>query len=120
MRKVYASRLSAIDEALRKHMPEETRWTRPDGGMCLWLELPPGFDASELLIHAKERGVLFAPGRYFYVQNPLPNTLRLGYAGLDEKQIARGVATLADILRAEMRKRQRGVRRAERSRVALV
>ncbi len=120
MRKVYASRLLALDEALRKHMPEGTRWTRPDGGMCLWLELPPGFDASELLIHVKERGVLFAPGRYFYVQSPLPNTLRLGYAGLDEKQIARGVATLADLLRVEMRKRQRGVRRAERSRVALV
>ncbi len=120
MRKVYASRLVALDEALRKHMPEGTRWTRPEGGMCLWLELPPGFDASELLIHAKERGVLFAPGRYFYVQNPLPNTLRLGYAGLDEKQIARGVTILADILRVEMRKRQRGVRRAERSRVALV
>ena len=120
MRKVYASRLNALDEALRKHMPEETRWTRPEGGMCLWLELPPGFDASELLIHVKERGVLFAPGRYFYVQNPLPNTLRLGFANLNEKQIARGVATLADMLRIEMRKRQRGVRRAERSRVALV
>jgi len=84
MRKVYASRLLALDEVLRKHMPEGTCWTRPDGGMCLWLELPPGFDASELLIHAKERGVLFAPGRYFYVQNPLPNTLRLGYAGLEK------------------------------------
>src|ERR1700745_4203966 len=56
MRKVYASRLVALDEALRKHMPEDTRWTRPEGGMCLWLELPPGFDASELLIHVKERG----------------------------------------------------------------
>src|ERR1700739_1632398 len=120
MRKVYASRLSALDEALRKHMPEETRWTRPEGGMWLWLGFPPGFDASELLIHSKERGVLFAPGRYFYAQNPLPNTLRLGYAGLDEKQIARGVATLAELLRIEMKKRQRGVRRAERSRVALV
>jgi len=120
MRKIYASRLVALDEALRKNMPEGTRWTRPDGGMCLWLELPPGFDASELLIHAKERSVLFAPGRYFYVQNPLPNTLRLAFAGLDEKQITRGVVTLADLLRVEMRKRQRGVRRAERSRVALV
>jgi 2-aminoadipate transaminase len=120
MRKVYTSRLAALDEALRKHMPEGTRWTRPEGGMCLWLELPPGFDASELLIHVKERGVLFAPGRYFYVQAPLPNTLRLGFASLDEKQIARGVATLAELLKIEMRKRQRGVRRAERSRVALV
>jgi 2-aminoadipate transaminase len=120
MRKVYTARLMALDEALQKHMPEQTRWTRPEGGMCLWLELPPGFDASELLIHVKERGVLFAPGRYFYVQGPLPNTLRLGFAGLDEKQIARGVMTMADLLRVEMRKRQRGVRRAERSRVALV
>jgi 2-aminoadipate transaminase len=120
MRKLYATRLTALDEALRKHMPEETRWTRPEGGMCLWLELPPGFDASELLIHAKERGLLFAPGRYFYVQSHLPNTLRLGFANLSEKELARGAATLADLLRIEMRKRQRGVRRAERSRVALV
>jgi 2-aminoadipate transaminase len=120
MRKIYASRLDALDEALRKHMPEGVRWTRPEGGMCLWLELPPGYDASELLIHVKERGVLFAPGRYFYVQTPQPNTLRLGFAGLDEKRIARGVQTLAEMLRIEMRKRQRGVRRAERSRVALV
>src|SRR5207249_9048665 len=58
MRKVYTSRLAALDEALRKHMPEGTRWTKPEGGMCLWLELPLGFDASELLIHVKERGVL--------------------------------------------------------------
>ena len=120
MRKIYTSRLAALDEALRKHMPEDTRWTRPEGGMCLWLELPPGFDASELLIHVKERGVLFAPGRYFYVQGPLPNTLRLGFASLDEKQIARGVMTVADLLRVEMHKRQRGARRAERNRVALV
>jgi len=120
MRKIYALRLSALDEALRKNMPEETRWTRPEGGMCLWLELPAGFDASELLIHAKERGLLFAPGRYFYVQSHLPNTLRLGFANLDEKELTRGVVTLAELLRIEMKKRQRGVRRAERSRVALV
>jgi len=120
MRKIYALRLAAIDEALRKNMPEGTRWTKPEGGMCLWLELPLGFDASELLIHAKERGVLFAPGRYFYVQSPQPNTLRLSYAALNEKEIARGVAILAELLKVEMRKRQRGVRRAESSRVALV
>jgi len=120
MRKVYASRLNALDEALRKYMPAETRWTRPEGGMCMWLELPPGFDASELLIHAKERGLLFAPGRYFFVQSHLPNTLRLGFANLDEKELTRGVVTLAELLRVEMKKRQRGVRRAERSRVALV
>src|SRR5260370_38391201 len=98
MRKLYAMRLGVLDEALHKHMPEETRWTRPEGGMCLWLELPPGFDASELLIHAKERGLLFAPGRYFYVQNPPPNALQLALAGVHEKETARGVVELADHL----------------------
>ncbi len=123
MRKVYSSRLAALEEALQRHMPEDVRWTRPQGGMCLWVELPPGFDASELLIHMRERGVLFAPGRYFYFQNPQPNTLRLGFAGLDERRIARGVATLGELLRTEMRKRQRpgaARRRLDTSRVALV
>jgi DNA-binding transcriptional MocR family regulator len=68
----------------------------------------------------RERSVLFAPGRYFYFQNSQPNTLRPGFAGLDKREIARGIATLADILRIEMRKQQCGARRAEMPRVALV
>ena len=120
MRKVYRSRLAALEQALSKHMPEGTSWTRPDGGMSVWVMLPPGFDAGELLIHVRERGVLFVPGRYFYVQNPQPNTLRLGFADVDERRIARGVATLGELLRQELRKRQRGVRREEGARVALV
>ena len=120
MRKAYSKRLNAMQSALTKHMPEETKWTRPSGGMCLWVELPPGFDSSELLIHIRERGVLFAPGRYFYLQNPQPNTLRLSFSNVDEKEIARGIATFADVLKQEMRKRQRGSRRVEGARVALV
>lgn len=120
MKKVYRSRLEAIEEALVKHMPEETTWTRPEGGMTIWITLPAGFDAGELLIHMRERGVLFVPGRYFYTQNPQPNTLRLGFASLDEKRIARGVETFGEILRVEFRKRQRGARHESHSRVALI
>jgi 2-aminoadipate transaminase len=119
-RKAYSRRLAALEHALTTHMPSGTKWTRPEGGMCVWVELPPGFDSNELLIHTRERDVLFAPGRYFYFQSPQPNTLRLGFSGVAEREIARGVAILADVLRAEMRKRQRGSRRAEVPRVALV
>ena len=62
-----------------------------EGGMSVWVKLPPGFDAGELLIHARERGVMYVPGRYFYSQNPQPNTVRLGFASLDEKRIMRGI-----------------------------
>jgi 2-aminoadipate transaminase len=119
-RKAYSGRLAALEQALTRHMPSGTKWTRPEGGMCVWLELPPGFDSNELLIHARERGVEFSPGRYFYLQNPQPNALRLGFAGVNEREIARGIAILSDVLRGEMRKRQRGSRRAEVPRVALV
>jgi 2-aminoadipate transaminase len=105
---------------LVRHMPAETRWTHPTGGMCIWLELPPGFDANELLVRARERGVVFAPGRYFYVQSPQPNTLRLSFSGVEERQIARGVSILGEILRSELAKRHRGARRFEPAHVALV
>jgi DNA-binding transcriptional MocR family regulator len=120
MRKVYASRLGAMEEALERHMPEGVEWTHPEGGMSVWVTLPPGFDASELMIHVRERGVLFAPGRYFYFQAPKPNTLRLSFSALDERRIARGIGTLAELLRVEMRKRERGAPRSVRSAVALV
>jgi 2-aminoadipate transaminase len=119
-RKAYSIRLAALEQALTRLMPSGTKWTRPEGGMCLWVELPPGFDSSELLIHVRERGVLFSPGRYFYMQNPQPNTLRLGFAGVKEREIVRGVAIMAEVLRIEMRKRQRGARRVDVPRVALV
>jgi 2-aminoadipate transaminase len=119
-RKAYSGRLAALEQAMTRYMPAGTKWTRPEGGMCVWVELPPGFDSNELLIHSRERGVVFSPGRFFFMQNPQPNTLRLGFAGLNEREIARGIATLSDVLRVEMRKRQRGARRAESSRVALV
>jgi 2-aminoadipate transaminase len=119
MRKICASRLAAVEDALVRHMPAETRWTHPAGGMCIWLELPLGFDANDLLVRARERGVVFAPGRYFYVQSPQPNTLRLAF-GVEEKQIARGIAVLGNILRSELAKRQRGARRFEPARLALV
>ncbi len=119
-RKAYSGRLAALEQALGRHMPSGTKWSRPEGGMCVWVELPPGFDSNELLIHTRERGVVFAPGRYFYFQNTTPNTLRLGFTGVTERDITRGIATLAEVLRIEMRKRQRGARRAEVPQVALV
>ena len=120
MKKVYRGRLEALEAALEKHMPDETTWSRPEGGMSIWVTIPSGLDAGEFLIHVRERGVHFVPGRYFYYQNPQPNTLRLGFAALDEKRIARGVQTLAELLKIELRKRQRGARSESLQRVALI
>ncbi len=120
MKKIYRSRLEVMEAALETFMPEEVGWTRPEGGMSVWVTLPPGFDAGELLIHVRERGVLYIPGRHFYFQNPQPNTLRLGFPSVDEKHITRGIEKLGDLVKSEFRKRQRGARSEAQSRVALV
>jgi DNA-binding transcriptional MocR family regulator len=118
MKKIYRSRLEAMEEALARHMPNSASWTHPNGGMSLWVTLPPGFDSGELLIHARERGIYFLQGRLFYLQQPRPNTLRLGFASVDEKHITRGIQILGDILKSEMR--ERGGRSELAARVAVV
>jgi 2-aminoadipate transaminase len=79
-----------------------------------------GLDAGALLFKARERNVVFAPGRYFYFQAIQANTLRLGFSGLSEKRIAHGAKVLGDLLKAELRLRRRTADRPETSRVALV
>jgi len=120
MKKAHSSRLAAMEETLEKHMPEGTTWSRPEGGMTVWVTLPAGFDAGDLLIHARERGIYFVPGRYFYFQSPQPNTMRFGFSAVDEKSIRRGIQTFCELLKAELRKRQRGGRDEFRGRVALI
>jgi 2-aminoadipate transaminase len=113
MRRVYRRRLEALNEALERHMPEDARWTSPEGGMCIWVRLPAGLDAVELLVRARERGVAFAPGRVFYLDRAEPNTLRLGFSDLSERRIVRGVRVLGDLVREQLR-RSRSGRRSRR------
>lgn len=120
VKNVYRARLEAMEKALQRHMPNSVTWTRAEGGMTLWVTLPPGCDAGELLIHAREHGIIFLPGRYFYAQHPQPNTLRLAFASVDDKRITRGIETFGELLRQELRKRQRGAREESYARVALI
>jgi 2-aminoadipate transaminase len=120
MTKIHRSRLAAMEEALEKYLPDGATWTRPEGGMTVWVTLPPGFDAGELLIHARERKIVFIPGRHFYLQQPQPNTLRLGFSTIPEKLILKGVQVLGDLIRVQLQKRQRGARLEAISREAFI
>ena len=119
-RHLYRSRLAALERALETHLPDEASWIRPEGGMSVWVRLPAGLDAGALLFRARERRVLFTPGRFFYFQAAEPNTLRLGFAGVNEKKIAQGIEILASLIKSELRQRRRAPRRREAARVALV
>lgn len=118
MRALYRERLEGLERALESHFPPEVKWTRPEGGMAVWVRLPEGMDAAELLVKAKARKVWFTPGRHFYFAAPRPHTLRLGYCALTKEQIERGVEILGNLLRAEMRQSRRAGRERTTERLA--
>ena len=104
---VLRSRCDALLEALREHMPEGTRWTEPEGGYQVWVELPEGGDTSELLPDAVSAGVLFAPGAEFHHDGRPSRCLRLTFAMADEAALRRGVAALGGVVRSRAGARQR-------------
>jgi DNA-binding transcriptional MocR family regulator len=94
LRAVYAPRRDALLAGLGDTLPEGSRWTRPDGGMFVWVRLPDGWDADDLLKPALEREVAFVPGWPFFPQQPDRATLRLSFTSHSEAEIAEGLDRL--------------------------
>lgn len=112
VRRALLSRRDALIGSLEREMPPETRWTVPEGGLQLWVELPGGIDTAELLSDAARAGVLFAPGFQFRHDRRSSSGLRLSMAQADEKAIARGIAALAGVVKARLRAPLRDARDA--------
>lgn len=98
LRAAYGRRRDAMLSALERRVPQ-CAWTRPEGGMFLWLELPDNADAGRLLAAAMRRKVAFVPGEPFWVGEPRRNTLRLNFSNCGEAAIEEGVGRLAAALR---------------------
>lgn len=100
LRTTYRARRDAMLAALAREMPEGVSWTRPEGGMFIWLTLPEGIDGAELLARSlKSERVAFVPGRAFFADGSNGNTLRLSFSCADEAMIAEGIARLGRLLR---------------------
>lgn len=95
LRKIYAARRDAMLVALAAHMPEGVSWTKPEGGMFVWLTLPQGMNGADLLAHAlKHQKVAFVPGQAFFADGSEANTLRLSFSLADEAEIEDGMKRL--------------------------
>ena len=93
----YREQLRAMLEELRA-FPEGTRSTRPEGGLFVWVELPSGIDAKELLEQAVARHVAYVPGTHFYCDGGHENTLRLNFSNSTIPQIHEGMAVLRELI----------------------
>ncbi len=99
IRKLYAERRAAMLAALEQHMPSEVQWTRPQGGLFLWITLPFELDAREVLKVALNKGVAFVPGGAFHAAGGGNYTMRLNFSYCNPERIEDGIARLAEAVR---------------------
>ena len=102
LRGVYRQRRDAMLEALARHMPEGTTWTRPGGGFFVWLRLPEPLRAQEVAERAREEGLLIPVGDPFFAEAPVGQYLRLAFSYVTPQQIWKGIMLLGQVL-ASMR-----------------
>ncbi len=99
---LYQSKRDLMLAAMAQEFPNCVRWNRPEGGLFLWLELPPAIDTTELLPKAINRDVAYVTGRPFFPDGTGHNTLRLNFSYADDQHILEGIHRLASVIKAEL------------------
>lgn len=96
---MYRGKRDVMLASLEKYMPEGVTWTKPDGGLFLFITLPEGYDATELFHMALEQNVAFVIGEAFFCDGTGKNTLRVNFSFMDDAGIEEGIKRLAAAVR---------------------
>lgn len=99
IREVYRARRGVMISALERELPPQVLFTRPQGGLFLWVELPEQLSARDLLTHCLKQNVAFVPGGSFFPNGGHENTLRLNFSNMPEDRIDEGIRRLGKVLR---------------------
>jgi len=100
---LYRRKRDAMLLALEREMPPGVTWTRPEGGLFLWVRLPEGMDTEALLRPAvEEAGVAYVAGSGFHAEGGGTNTMRLNFSFPSEAEIAEGIRRLAGLVRTRL------------------
>jgi len=98
MKSVYKKRRDAALNALKTHMPEGVYWTRPNGGLFIWVTIPEHLDAEDVFKEAVKKKVAFVTGNAFLPEGYKNNYIRLAFSDLSPDRIEEGIALLAGVL----------------------
>ena len=99
---LYKGKRDLMLSLLEEHMPSGVHWTRPEGGLFLFLTLPEGFDAVAFYDKALTAGVAYVAGEFFYPDRSGKNTMRLNFSFMTPERISEGIRLLAELLRSEV------------------
>lgn len=99
LNQAYKAKKDSMLAALATNMPDGIEYTKPDGGLFVWITLPDNIDSYDLMDKCLEQKLALIPGYRFYVTNPKTNTIRLSYATMSVDEIYEGVKLLSDIIK---------------------
>jgi 2-aminoadipate transaminase len=102
IRQLYGIKLEVMLKALREHMPKGVRWSKPQGGLFLWVTLPKYMSANELFKKAIENKVAYVVGSAFHCNGKGQNTMRINFSYSTEEQIEEGIKRLAEMIKENM------------------
>ncbi len=102
IRQVYKERRDVMLTAMSHFFPPEVHWTRPQGGLFLWVTLPDWLDAAELFNRAIQHKVAFVPGTSFHPDGSGHNTMRLNFSNAQPEQIEIGIERLGQAIKTEL------------------
>ncbi|MBN1438354.1 MAG: PLP-dependent aminotransferase family protein [Anaerolineales bacterium] len=102
IRSVYHRRRDIMLDGMQNTFPAGVKWTRPQGGLFLWVTLPEGMDSTEILSAAVENKVAFVPGSPFFPAGGGGNTLRMNYSNATDGGIREGMSRLGNTLKQYM------------------
>ncbi|UCG60861.1 MAG: PLP-dependent aminotransferase family protein [Candidatus Zixiibacteriota bacterium] len=100
--KDYRAKRDLMVQTMRDNFPEGIRWTEPEGGLFLWVELPEHMSAKELLPKAVAMKVAYVYGEPFFPDGQGQNTLRLNFSNATHDNIVEGITRLAELLKENM------------------
>ena len=105
VRALYKNQCQAMLDALEEFMPKhpDIAWTKPKGGMFIWMRLPQYIDSTELMKEALEKKVAFVPGSAFYANEVQAWHARLSFVTVPPERIRQGVKALAEVVAAHIR-----------------
>ena len=95
---LYRHRRDLMVSLLEKYMPAGVRWTYPEGGLFLWLTLPPELDTVAMYDEALAAGVAYVAGSFFYTDGSHHNTMRMNFSFIDEAKMEPGIKLLASVM----------------------
>ncbi len=98
IRVLYGRKLVAMLKALDEYMPEGVEWSRPEGGLFLWIMLPKKMSANDMFPRAIEKKVAYVVGSAFHCDGKGQNTMRLNFSYSSEEQINEGIKRLAKVI----------------------